>query len=132
MTTEWQHRIIVIVPMAQQATANSLAADLTGNAADTFTFGVSLSADGAEPASHLACFTSATDPIVYGDPNGGTEAAQAGMLGLAELVPGLIWWRLDLTGVLQDTNGEAALGQPFTFADALSELGLQRVRAIEI
>ncbi len=125
MTTEWKHRIIVIIPANQQEVANSLAAQLTGNTADALTFGTPLSADGTEPSTHLACFTSATDALVYGDSKSGSEAAQVGLLGLAEIVPGLVWWRLDLDGILRDTNTDSTLNQSFTFQDALSKMNLQ-------
>jgi hypothetical protein len=123
----WLYRHIVIVPAADQNTANTLAvAVLPGPAeAEAQTFGLPLSADGQAPATHYGISTLATEAI--------REAAEAALVQ----VPNARWYRTSnsaLTGtpaLLQATNdptAETYLGQPWSFAATLAQHGLARIQ----
>ena len=119
MRSEYQNRIIIIIPAASQQAANQLAVQMTGWQPDAQTFGISLSADGSEPASHLACSLQAKNQ------------QRKAMLDYAGVI-GATWWRMDLSGILQDTNSDLEkVGEQFTFDDALIEMSLQRVQTEE-
>lgn len=62
MTTEWKYRINVIIPIADQDALNALWTLIAPEGdSEARTFGVPLSADGAEPASHRGISTAATE-----------------------------------------------------------------------
>ena len=113
----WPYRHIIIVSAAEQAAANVIAAEIDPDDGSG-TFGVPLSADGSEPATHFGCFT-ASDDVMAG-----------AMFNVDAVDPPLLasvkWWRIDAaSGLLIDGNtidGEA--GQAWTWQDALQALSL--------
>ena len=62
---EWLYRVDIFILAEDKDLANSIMAEVTGNAQDLFTFGhLSFSADGMNPPSHYACSTLATQGMV--------------------------------------------------------------------
>jgi len=110
---------MMIVPAGEQD-ADGAAHTLhwTGGDAERATFSVPLSPTGLEPATHYGSYTSATDPLWAAM----QELMEAGKY------PGLVWYRLDRNQtVLVETNGAAETGKPWTWQDALDDLGLKHM-----
>ena len=110
---------MMIVPAAERdsdGAAHTL--HWTGGDAERATFGVPLSPTGTQPVTHYGSYTSATDPLWAAM----QELMEAGKY------PGLVWYRLDRNQtVLVETNGAAETGKPWTWQDALDDLGLKHM-----
>lgn len=110
----WNWRIIIIVPAASKATAeqaarliNSSGPDYDGDA-----FGSPLSARGTQPATHYALYTSATDAMIES------------MAFALPSIPGVQFWRHDVSGRLAASNVTAANGQQWGYEESLAAAGL--------
>ena len=119
MSTAWIHRLIIIVPEASAETGNGLWTTLFGEDADDQTFGVPLSADGMDAATHRGCNTAATEAM----------KARVDDFVAANDIPGLAYYRIepDELILLEQVGGTAEIGQPFSWEEALADQGLQIV-----
>lgn len=117
--SSWSIRLHLFCAAIDQNAANAVAVAITDNPADAATFSVPL-VDGAG-AEYFGCSTAATEAI--------RDAAYAAF-GTG-VVPSIKFFSLDAaTEVLNTTNVSGALasiGQPFTWQDALTALGLSPV-----
>ena len=119
MATQWVHRLIFIVPVADQGEANSLLTTIwPGEEAEAQTLTVSLSADGLDPATYYGADGSLTD---------GLWIAARELLESAPVT--WQWYRLDyLDHILVERSAATdSLNEPFNFSDALVENGLQTI-----
>jgi len=112
--TNWKWQVVIVVPAGSKAAADDMAAQVTGDAQEN-TFAVMLSPSGAEPVTHYACGTMATDEWL------------TAMQGLLPSVPGVTFWRMDRDGNLAATNSGDEIGSPFGWLDCLGSLGLHVV-----
>jgi hypothetical protein len=110
----WNCRVVIIVPAASKPAAeqaaraiNSTGPDYQGEA-----FTVGLSADGSQPATHHALYTSATDEMV-------TAMATA-----LPSLSGVQFWRHGVGGDLQASNVTEPTGQAWGWAESLAAAGL--------
>jgi len=115
MTYLWQ--VAIIVPAASKDAAEQAARAINsgGPNYDGEAFNVLLSASGSDPASHFGLCTSATDQMV------------AAMFDCLALIPGALYWRTDIEGVLVASNVTAAENQPWEWPDSLDAAGLRAV-----
>lgn len=116
----WPYRHIVVVSAAEQAAANQLAAQIDPDDGSN-TFGVPLSPNGLEPATHFGCST-ASEAVM----------AQA-MFDAQPVLLSVRWWRLKAaSGELIDTNTAQGLpGQVWTWQDTLAAIGLTTIAGEE-
>lgn len=131
MATQWVARLIIIAPSgvlnaAHKDTHGQIFADVTGEAlADEVKLfdSVELSSTGNAPATHYATSTAATATI----DSGVRSHVDTNMM------PDSRWWQLDaVTSLLTAKSASAGgtIGQAWTFADALDDVGLQRIDEI--
>lgn len=115
----WPYRHIILVAAAEQAAANLIAAEIDPDDGSQ-TFGVPLSADGSEPATHYGCSTLSDD--LMANAMFAVDAANPPMLA------SVVWWRLDSqTDLLIDRSANAVggvVGEPWSWTEALSAAGL--------
>ncbi len=118
---DFSQSITVIVPVAQQATANVFAEQLTGIPADANTFQPNCSASGSLPAT--ACI-SGPAPIR-------PEYAQQVITRMVPAVAGSLCYLTDaLTGNLVETNSPTAqpsIGNLWGAVQSLADAGLQLI-----
>lgn len=120
MTTIWTRREVIIIPANVTDLLNALwtciGPEVDG---EIHTFGVPLSADGMEPVTHRGCFTSTTqemhDLITEHLGQEGAAAFRYVMDAATEIL-------------LEVTNSEADIGQPWTWPQALKDCGLQVIQ----
>ena len=120
MPTIWLYREIIIIPATATDLMNSLYTCIGPEVdGEIHTFGVPLSADGMEPATHRGMFTSATQ-----------EMHDLITEHLAQEETAAIRHVMDAaTETLQEvTNSEAEPGQPWTWPQALEDAGLQTIQ----
>lgn len=113
----WPYRHIIIVSAEQRDMANQAASGIDPDTGGANTFGVPLSADGSEPATHYGCSMLST------------EQMRQSMEGAQGVITSVKWWRLDpTTETLQATNTEhGTIGEILTRQQALDALGLSGV-----
>jgi len=61
--TKWIYRYVLVIPIVQTSPASIVAKDWDSDTGGDKTFSVRLSANGKEPATHLACETAMTAPM---------------------------------------------------------------------
>lgn len=124
--TSYPHRYLLVCTPTGAAGARQLFAALgecSGDAPGESSGNVRspLSADGSEPATHYRA-----DFVVREATRQALEAVEAG----GGIPAGLLYWRLDRSGVLHATNaGAGTVGAAWDWPDALASQGLSPVAA---
>lgn len=110
----WNWRVIVIVPLASVEAAeaaarhiNSTGDDYPGDALTTL-----LSPTGDDPATHRACYTSATDDMI-------DRMSEA----MSE-IPGIMFWTHDVSGALIASSVTEPAMQAWGWTQSLDAAGL--------
>ena len=120
MPTIWLYREIIIIPADATDLMNAIwtciGPEIDG---ELSTFGVPLSADGMEPATHRGMFTSCTQ-----------EMHDLITEHLAQEEAAAIRYVMDAATetLLETANSEAEPGQPWTWQQALEDSNLQTVQ----
>ena len=120
MSTNWLYREMIIIPAVASGLLNAIWTCIgPGVEGEIRTFGVALSVDGCEPTTHHACSTAATQ-----------EMHDLITEHLAREETAAIRYVVDAATetLLEQTNGQATPGQPWTWEQALADSGLQLVQ----
>jgi hypothetical protein len=117
MSTLWQWRSCVIIPISLQSKADGYAAQLDPDTGGSATFnGGRLSANGAEPASHVMTVIPVTAALV----------AQMDALYNAGALPGMKYWRwqFDTETLTATSSITATIGAAWGVVQSLADAGL--------
>lgn len=122
---DYPHTYILVVPAAARLAANDHATRVApGGEAERLTYVLPLSSSGAAPATHFACVTAASEVM--------RDRMTAVLAG--NTLPGLAFYRLEAdSGKLGGTNRApvaSRVGNRFTLADALADMGLRKIQDI--
>jgi hypothetical protein len=112
-------RVIIIVPLASKASAESAARAInsTGSDYEGEAFTISLSASGAGTATHCGLYTSATEQMV------------ASMSAALPQIGGAMFWRHDQAGLLAASNVTDPEGQQWGWQQTLEAAGLAVIQS---
>lgn len=125
MSTAWIHCYHLVVAAADVADVADLCAAIgPAGLAEREGFSLGLSPSGQPPATHFAASGQVTEPM---------RQVLETLADAGQIPAGVAWYRCDLEGRLVRANRAtvaARIGQPFTFDDALADLGLRRVAAL--
>lgn len=113
----WNWRVVIVVPSAAKVAAEQAARAINSTgpdyAGDAFT--TPLSANGSNPPTHWALYTSATDEMV------------SLMASALPAIAGVQFWRHDVGGALVASNVTQASGQPWGWTQSIEAAGLQQI-----
>ena len=123
MSSIWKYRLHAILPTVEQNAANAFWTLVApGGDPEAQSYGVSLSANGEEPATHRGISSGFTAEMLAK-----LKAKQNDLPTLTHYVCDA--WTFEL---LEQRNGTATIGQPCSWEDVLEDAGLQTIQPEEL
>lgn len=119
----WIYRLCAIIPQTDANASNSFWTLVTpGGDPEANTYGVPLSANGAEPATHRGISSACTAEML------------AKLKAMQDELPDLRYYLVDAWTfvLLEQRNSTATIGQPCSWEDVLADAGLLIVRPEEL
>lgn len=123
MPTEWTFRLHAIIGQSTSSAANAFWTLVAPSGdPEAQSYGVPLSANGQEPATHCGISSAFTAEMLAK-----LKVMQSEMADLRYYLCDA--WTFEL---LEQRNGTATIGQPSSWEDALSDAGLQTIQPEEL